>query len=135
MLCATRHFVGFWVARVMSSSSSSGSGSSCGGGRVSVERAAELLRAKRVVAFPTETVYGLGADARSDDAVAKIFSTKGRPQDNPLIVHVHSQAQLPDFVSHIPPLAQLLMDRCAVGGRRGVAFADGVTRSGSGRAL
>ena len=53
-------------------------------------RAAELLRAGGVVAFPTETVYGLGADATSDDAVAGIFATKGRPTFNPLIVHFTS---------------------------------------------
>lgn len=53
-----------------------------------IARAAELLRGGRLVAFPTETVYGLGADATSDDAVARIFETKNRPDFNPLIVHV-----------------------------------------------
>lgn len=53
-----------------------------------LERAAELLRAGALVAFPTETVYGLGGDARSDLAVARIFEAKGRPRFNPLIVHV-----------------------------------------------
>ncbi|PQO23122.1 threonylcarbamoyl-AMP synthase [Rhodobacteraceae bacterium WD3A24] len=56
-------------------------------------RAADLLRAGRLVAFPTETVYGLGADARNDRAVAAIFAAKGRPRFNPLIVH------LPDLAS------------------------------------
>ena len=53
-----------------------------------VERAAELLRAGALVAFPTETVYGLGADATNERAVAAIFAAKGRPHFNPLIVHV-----------------------------------------------
>ncbi|MFZ5913014.1 MAG: L-threonylcarbamoyladenylate synthase [Pseudomonadota bacterium] len=57
-----------------------------------IGKAAELLRAGRLVAFPTETVYGLGADARNDRAVAEIFSIKGRPQFNPLIVHVRDIA-------------------------------------------
>ncbi len=56
--------------------------------RSAVRRAAELLRAGEVVAFPTETVYGLGADATDPRAVAKIFAAKGRPEDNPLIVHI-----------------------------------------------
>ena len=53
-----------------------------------VARAAKLLRQGQLVAFPTETVYGLGADAGDDQAVARVFSAKGRPQSNPLIVHV-----------------------------------------------
>ena len=55
---------------------------------VDLDRAADLLRAGGIVAFPTETVYGLGADARSGDAVAKVYAAKGRPGFNPLIVHV-----------------------------------------------
>lgn len=53
-----------------------------------ISRAAELLSARRLVAFPTETVYGLGGDARADDAVAAIYTAKGRPSFNPLIVHL-----------------------------------------------
>src|ERR687895_1325812 len=53
-----------------------------------VQRAADALRAGRLVAFPTETVYGLGADATNGRAVAQIFEAKGRPRFNPLIVHV-----------------------------------------------
>src|SRR5688572_31167337 len=53
-----------------------------------IRRAAELLRGGGLVAFPTETVYGLGADATNAEAVAKIFAAKGRPATNPLIVHV-----------------------------------------------
>ncbi len=58
--------------------------------RAILEEAAAALRAGRLVAFPTETVYGLGADARSDAAVARIFEAKGRPADHPLIVHLPS---------------------------------------------
>ncbi len=57
-----------------------------------VAAAARILRLGGLVAFPTETVYGLGADARNDAAVARIFEAKGRPQFNPLIVHVASAA-------------------------------------------
>ena len=53
-----------------------------------IAEAAELIRAGEVVAFPTETVYGLGADGLNEKAVAKIFKAKGRPQDNPLILHI-----------------------------------------------
>lgn len=56
--------------------------------RPGISRAADLLRAGQLVAFPTETVYGLGADARNDSAVARIFEAKDRPQFNPLIIHV-----------------------------------------------
>jgi L-threonylcarbamoyladenylate synthase len=62
-----------------------------------IAKAARLLREGRLVAFPTETVYGLGADARNDGAVASIFAAKGRPEFNPLIVHVHDQAQADAF--------------------------------------
>ena len=60
----------------------------------SIQKAAELLRAGQVVAFPTETVYGLGADALNESAVRAIFAAKERPADNPLIVHVAEKAQL-----------------------------------------
>jgi len=78
--------------------------------RVNIAEAADLLRNKEVVAFPTETVYGLGADATSDEAVAKIFAAKGRPSDNPLIVHVGAMEQLCSVVSDICDSAQKLMD-------------------------
>ncbi|MEQ1864161.1 MAG: L-threonylcarbamoyladenylate synthase [Micropepsaceae bacterium] len=58
-----------------------------------IAKAARLLREGKLVAFPTETVYGLGADATSDEAVASIFAAKGRPQFNPLIVHVETLEQ------------------------------------------
>mgnify|MGYP005815563689 CR=1 FL=1 len=71
-----------------------------------VERAAALLRAGKVVAFPTETVYGLGADATQADAVARIFAAKGRPQDNPLIVHVCDLTMLAEY-AYLPAQAEL----------------------------
>lgn len=64
-----------------------------------LERAATLLREGALVAFPTETVYGLGGDARSDQAVARIFEAKGRPSFNPLIVHVPDLAAARGFVA------------------------------------
>ena len=74
-----------------------------------VEQAAFQIRAGELVAFPTETVYGLGADASNDAAVAKIFAAKGRPADHPLIVHVASAAQVSDYASSVPPYAERLM--------------------------
>lgn len=71
--------------------------------------ASDLLRRGSLVAFPTETVYGLGADALNRDAVLSIFAAKGRPADNPLIVHIHDRSQLNDLCE-IPPLAEPLMD-------------------------
>lgn len=74
-----------------------------------ITQAAELLRQNEVVAFPTETVYGLGANAESTEAVAKIYDAKGRPSDNPLIVHVSDIGQLDRIISHIPETAEKLM--------------------------
>lgn len=70
-------------------------------------RAAELLRAGRLVAFPTETVYGLGADARNSEAVARIFEAKGRPRFNPLIVHVSSRDAARDIAIFTPEAERL----------------------------
>lgn len=75
----------------------------------SLKQAAELIRSGQVVAFPTETVYGLGADALDVQAVARIFEAKGRPQDNPLIVHISHIDQLADLVADITPAAQKAM--------------------------
>ncbi len=74
-----------------------------------VVQAAARIRAGELVAFPTETVYGLGADASNDVAVAKIFAAKGRPADHPLIVHIASQAQVLDYASSLPPFADRLI--------------------------
>ena len=74
-----------------------------------IERAARTLAAGELVAFPTETVYGLGADAGSDAAVARIFAAKGRPSDHPLIVHLLDASAVPLFASQVPAFAQKLM--------------------------
>jgi L-threonylcarbamoyladenylate synthase len=74
-----------------------------------IAEAARRIQAGELVAFPTETVYGLGADASSDAAVAKIFEAKGRPADHPLIVHVADAAQVNDYASSVPPFAARLM--------------------------
>lgn len=71
--------------------------------------AAHLLAENEVVAFPTETVYGLGGNAKSDEAVRKIFGAKGRPNDNPLIVHIASMEQLNEITAEIPKLAEILI--------------------------
>lgn len=70
--------------------------------KVSIDKAIERIRSGEVVAIPTETVYGLAADARNPLAIAKTFSLKGRPQDNPLIVHISRIEQLYDFADEIP---------------------------------
>ena len=67
-----------------------------------IELAASLLRDGQAVGIPTETVYGLAADATNPAAVAKIFAAKGRPQDNPLIVHIAEMADLPGVVREVP---------------------------------
>jgi L-threonylcarbamoyladenylate synthase len=74
----------------------------------SIARAAELLRAGELVAFPTETVYGLGADADRPEAVRRIFAAKGRPADHPVIVHLHDSAQLSDWARAVPSGARKL---------------------------
>ncbi|MCL2301257.1 MAG: L-threonylcarbamoyladenylate synthase [Firmicutes bacterium] len=75
-----------------------------------IARAAALLRAGELVAMPTETVYGLAANALAPAAVAKIFAAKGRPQDNPLIVHVAEASQALPLVKAFPFTAQRLAD-------------------------
>lgn len=69
----------------------------------SLRLAKEYIKNGNVVAFHTETVYGLGADAKSDDAVSRIFALKGRPSDNPLIAHVHPDFDISSIVDEIPP--------------------------------
>ncbi|MEJ8305330.1 L-threonylcarbamoyladenylate synthase [Saccharibacillus sacchari] len=71
--------------------------------------AAALLANGKLVAFPTETVYGLGADARNTDAVAGIFEAKGRPSDNPLIVHIADRSELDAFVEDVSEADEKLM--------------------------
>lgn len=74
-----------------------------------IAEAAELLRRGGLVAFPTETVYGLGARADDDAAVARIYAAKGRPADHPLIVHVLDEAGARAFARDIPDVALALM--------------------------
>ena len=73
-----------------------------------IKEAAEIIRKGGLVAFPTETVYGLGANALDSQAVKKIFLAKGRPQDNPLIVHV-ADFNIEEYVEEIPPIAYKMM--------------------------
>lgn len=75
-----------------------------------IDYVADLLNQGEVVGMPTETVYGLAANAFDENAVEKIFIAKGRPQDNPLIVHINSTEMLKDLVSHIPDIAFKLAD-------------------------
>ncbi len=73
------------------------------------QQAVDILISGGVVAFPTETVYGLGALATNEQAVQKIFEAKGRPSDNPLIVHIGRQAEVTDYATHITEDAEKLM--------------------------
>lgn len=75
-----------------------------------IKQPAQMLIKNEAVAFPTETVYGLGANAKSDEAVEKIFKAKGRPGDNPLIVHISSRNQLGELVIDISRTAARLME-------------------------
>ena len=80
-----------------------------------VQECAAALQAGELVAFPTETVYGLGANAGSDAAVAGIFAAKGRPSNHPLIVHIdhleQGQGGAAHFARDVPAFAQTLMQR------------------------
>ncbi len=73
-----------------------------------IDKAADVLRAGGLVAFPTETVYGLGADASRDDAASRIFAVKGRPKGHPLIVHLAQGATLDDWAAEVPEAARKL---------------------------
>lgn len=73
--------------------------------------AANLIKDGELVAIPTETVYGLGANGLDEAAVAKIFEAKGRPQDNPLILHLHGAQQMADFCENIPESAWVLAEK------------------------
>ncbi len=76
-----------------------------------LREAADALKAGKVVAIPTETVYGLGADALNTEAVSKIFKAKGRPSDNPLIVHIADKEKVFELVESVPEKAAELMDK------------------------
>jgi L-threonylcarbamoyladenylate synthase len=80
-----------------------------------IEQAALIIRLGGIVAFPTETVYGLGADAMNEVAVQKIFKAKGRPADNPLIVHVNSLAMLHRVADQVSGKAEALFERFCPG--------------------
>ncbi|MFO7342102.1 MAG: threonylcarbamoyl-AMP synthase [Caldibacillus debilis] len=78
-------------------------------GHPAIREAARLLQQNELVAFPTETVYGLGANACDDGAVGKIYAAKGRPSDNPLIIHISSLSELEKYVEKVPANAEKLM--------------------------
>lgn len=80
-----------------------------------ISAAAELIKNGQVVGIPTETVYGLGADARNEVAVQDVFAAKGRPADNPLIVHLADFSQAEKYTNNIPALAYKLADRFCPG--------------------
>lgn len=75
-----------------------------------LKKAAEIIKAGGLVGFPTETVYGIGADAFNEEAVKNIFKAKGRPVDNPLIVHISNFNMIDRLVTNIPDSARILMD-------------------------
>ena len=75
-----------------------------------LKEAAQILQEGGLVAFPTETVYGLGANALDEEAAKKIYAAKGRPSDNPLIAHISSPEELEPLVLEIPDMAKKLMD-------------------------
>lgn len=78
---------------------------------IALAEAAQILRDGGLVAFPTETVYGLGADATNPDAIARLNRVKGRPPEKPYSVHVHDAAQVAAYVETVPPKAARLMQR------------------------
>lgn len=75
-----------------------------------IKEAADTIKSGGIVAFPTETVYGLGADGLNVEAVKKIYKAKGRPSDNPLILHISSREQLYPLVKEVPEIANRCMD-------------------------
>jgi len=76
-----------------------------------IREAAQVINKGGLVAFPTETVYGLGADALEPEAVSRIFESKKRPLDDPLIVHIADEKDLYELAEYVPPKAKELMDR------------------------
>jgi L-threonylcarbamoyladenylate synthase len=75
-----------------------------------IEKAAKIIRRGGLVAFPTETVYGLGADAMNADAVAAIYAAKGRPSDNPMIVHIARASDIGQLTPMLSPEIVELVD-------------------------
>ena len=76
-----------------------------------IREAGRILKEGGLVAFPTETVYGLGADALNEDAAKKIYAAKGRPSDNPLIIHITNMKALDKIVSEVPEKAVKVAER------------------------
>lgn len=76
-----------------------------------IKKQAEILKRGNTVIFPTETVYGLGANALDENAVSKIYEAKGRPSDNPLIVHIYDKKQVNDLAHDINENAKIIMDK------------------------
>lgn len=76
-----------------------------------IKQAVQLIRKGEVVAFPTETVYGLGANALNPSAVKKIFEAKGRPADNPLIIHIHDKEDLKRLARDIPEITEKIIEK------------------------
>ena len=76
-----------------------------------IKEAAEILKSGGTVAVPTETVYGLAASAFDEDAIKRVFIAKGRPQDNPLIVHISDMDMLLEVVADVPPIAKVLAEK------------------------
>lgn len=76
-----------------------------------IKKQANILKQGKTVIFPTETVYGLGANALDENAVSKIYEAKGRPSDNPLIVHIYDEKQVDDLAVDISEKAKLVMDK------------------------
>jgi L-threonylcarbamoyladenylate synthase len=104
-------------------------------GTTMIQTAVDILRRGGLVAFPTETVYGLGADATNPAAVARIFTAKGRPATNPLIVHVADEATARKHAAEWPDLAGQLAEQFWPGPltivvNRGLGIADAVTAGG-----
>ena len=88
----------------------------------SLKEAREIIFSGGVVAMPTETVYGLGGDAKNDDAVKSIFEIKGRPNDNPLIAHVHEEYDLSKIIDYDPPYEKKLREAFTGPAYAGVSF-------------
>lgn len=79
--------------------------------QIVIRKASKLIRSGEVIAFPTETVYGLGGNALDSSSVSKIFEIKGRPPDNPLIIHIANTKMLKILVSRIPPKAYRIIEK------------------------
>lgn len=80
-------------------------------GKEIIQKATEFLQEGKLVAFPTETVYGLGADGLNEKAAEKIYAAKGRPSDNPLILHIAREEQLSQLVKSVPKKAKILIEK------------------------